>query len=205
MILLMFSYHSISKASIGLYSEKKSKFISYAFHVTEKKQIRNSIDYVKKNNIKADHFPYAFILHDKTKEYGFSDDQEPSGSAGKPILSEIKAKGLVNIIIITARYFGGIKLGPSGLNKAFRESAICALKNTEIIEYIIYSTISIIFGYEIKNNVEYFILKHDIKVIKQTYNQKCILDLKVPKKEYDQFYNFCIKNNITICPPEDNV
>src|SRR5665647_2582813 len=118
------TYKTISSSSRGIYKEKGSRFVSFAFPVSEQKGIKPIIDKIRKENHEARHHSFAYMIGFERTNYRVSDDGEPSGTAGKPILGQINSFGLTNILIVVSRYFGGTLLGVSGLINAYRLSLI---------------------------------------------------------------------------------
>ena len=154
---------------------QKSKFISYAFKVYDLNQVKRKLDLLKKKHKKANHHCYAYVLSLDSSIQKSSDDGEPSSTAGKPILNQIKINDLTNILIIVTRYFGGVKLGVSGLINAYKLSSSDAISKSKIVQKIIKEEYEVIFKYNQINKV--------IKIIKQFK-----LDIK--------YKNFNIESNV---------
>ncbi len=147
------TYKTISQSSEGIYKEKGSKFISLAYPVTSEDQIREIVQFLKKEHHSARHHCYAWRLgHEKT-HFRANDDGEPSSTAGKPILGQIQSFDLTNILIVVVRYFGGTLLGVSGLINAYRNAALDAINQAEIVELLVEQQLLIEFGYESMNEV----------------------------------------------------
>lgn len=128
------TYKTIFDSAQAIYTEKRSKFIAIAFPVTTREEIKEIIDVYQKKYYDARHLCYAYMLGHERKDFRANDNGEPSGTAGKPILGQINSNELTNILIIVVRYFGGIKLGTSGLIVAYKEAAAEAIAQCEIIE-----------------------------------------------------------------------
>ncbi|NNF33700.1 MAG: YigZ family protein [Saprospiraceae bacterium] len=120
-------YISITEPSTGLYREKGSKFLAYAYPVSTEEDLLNHIDLLKKSHPKARHYCYAYRLGAGTDVFRANDDGEPSGTAGRPILGAIDSAGLSDIAVVVVRYFGGTKLGASGLIQAYKKAAVDSL------------------------------------------------------------------------------
>ncbi len=131
------SYKTIRSVSAGLYKEKGSRFVSAAFPVSDEQEIKKIIECIRKEHHEARHHCYAYLLGSGQSIWRANDDGEPSGTAGRPILGQIKSFGLTNILIVVSRYFGGTLLGVSGLINAYKSAAASALSNAEIIDHII--------------------------------------------------------------------
>jgi len=145
---MIFSYLTIKEKSEGLYKEKGSKFIAYAYPVSNDPEVKEIVAGLKKEFHDARHHCYAFRLGADLSFFRTNDDGEPSGTAGKPILGQIQSFQLTNILIVVVRYFGGTKLGVGGLIQAYKESTKNALENSSIIEKNIENHYELIFSYE---------------------------------------------------------
>lgn len=128
------SYLTIQTQSSGLYKSKGSKFLSFAHPAKDTEEVKDLIADYKKRYHNARHVCYAYMLGPERNDFRFNDDGEPSGTAGKPILGQINARNLTNVLVVVVRYFGGILLGTGGLVTAYREAASDALEQAEIIE-----------------------------------------------------------------------
>lgn len=121
------TYKTIARTSEGLYKEKMSKFISFAVPVSTLDEVKENLEIYQKKYYDARHICWAYMLGHQRVDFRSNDNGEPSGTAGKPILGQINSFGLTNILIVVIRYFGGIKLGTSGLIVAYREAAAEAI------------------------------------------------------------------------------
>ena len=128
------TYKTIAAPSVGSYSEKRSKFLAYAFPVETEAQVKERITEIQKKHNDARHHCYAYILGPNKDAYRMNDNGEPSGTAGRPIHGQLLSKDLTNTLVIVVRYFGGIKLGVSGLQNAYKIAAKEALDAATIIE-----------------------------------------------------------------------
>jgi uncharacterized YigZ family protein len=170
----------------GEYKEKGSKFLAYAYFVSDEIEIKEKLDLLKKEHFKATHHCYAYRLGIDGKNYRANDDGEPSGTAGRPILGQIDSFGLTNVLIVVVRYYGGTKLGTSGLINAYREAARAALSNAEKIEKIIESQLECSLAYIRMNDFMLFLKQHEIGVKSTEYKDDSILfRLSVRKKLLD--------------------
>ena len=176
-------YKTIFKLSIGEFKDRGSKFIAYAFPTYSEKEWQGHQEFVKKEHFKARHHCYGFRLGMDKNNFRANDDGEPSGTAGKPILGQIDSFGLTNVIIIVVRYFGGTKLGTSGLINAYRESAKIALQNADIIEKTLDEIYRLTFEYALMSEVMGTIKKLDIKIIHQDFGNIGIIEIAIPKDE----------------------
>jgi uncharacterized YigZ family protein len=169
------TYLTIAATSLGEFKEKGSKFLAYAYFVSNETDIKEKLDLLKKEHFKATHHCYAYRLGTDGKNYRANDDGEPSGTAGRPILGQIDSFGLTNLLIVVVRYYGGTKLGTSGLINAYRESAKEALSNAVKIEKIIESQLECSLAYIRMNDFMLFLKQHEIGVQSTEYKDDSIL------------------------------
>lgn len=172
-------YQTLTAPSEGLYKEKMSKFISFAIPIQSVGEAKELIKFYQKEYFDARHVCWAYMLEASRTEFHSNDNGEPSGTAGKPILGQINSFNLTNILIIVVRYFGGIKLGTSGLIVAYREAAADAIKNGTIIECHEQSIISFTFPYLAMNDVMKIIKGDDIKIIDQQFDNLCKISISI--------------------------
>lgn len=170
----MDTYQTIAAPSIGEFKEKGSKFLAYAYFVSNETDIKEKLDLLKKEHFKATHHCYAYRLGTDGKQYRANDDGEPSGTAGRPILGQIDSFGLTNLLIVVVRYYGGTKLGTSGLINAYREAAKLALENSIKIEKIIESQIDFSVPYLKMNEVMQFLKQYEIELVSNDYSDEII-------------------------------
>lgn len=142
-------YLTITRLSEGLYKEKMSKFISFAIPVSTLGEVKEAIARYQKEYYDARHVCWAYMLGHARTEFRANDNGEPSGTAGKPILGQINSFGLTDVLIVVVRYFGGIKLGTSGLIEAYRAAAADAIRANEIVERLVEDDIRILFEYRL--------------------------------------------------------
>lgn len=183
------SFFTISKPSQGLYKVKGSKFISFALPVSSESEINSYIQSFRKEYHDARHHCYAWKIGHDGERYRVNDDGEPSGTAGKPILGQINARKLTNILLIVIRYFGGILLGTGGLVKAYKNAASDALENSEIIEDYIYSIFDLTFSYTELNNIERLLGEYKAIKIEESFTDNCIIKIKVREQFREKFIN----------------
>ena len=173
----MDKFHTIKNKSEGSYKEKGSKFIALAYPVNDENEIKQIINSVKKKHYNARHHCYAYIVG---KEFRSHDDGEPRHTAGDPILNQIRSFQLVNVLVIVVRYFGGTKLGKSGLINAYKTASKEALTQAKIIEKIQQCEIIINFKYDGINDVMHVIQNNDIKILDQKYEETCFINGLIP-------------------------
>ncbi|AYN00117.1 IMPACT family protein [Chryseobacterium sp. 3008163] len=168
-----------------LLKEKGSKFIGFAFPVNNETELKNALEKVKSEHPKATHHCYAFRMGLNGENYRANDDGEPSGSAGLPIYNQLLANEITNILVISVRYYGGTKLGVSGLVKAYKESAKITLEEAKIITKELEIEIEIQFNFNQQNVIFTLLSKFDAKVLNFDADENCILTatLKTAQKE----------------------
>ena len=175
------TYKTIKGNVEGTYSEKRSKFLAFAYHVTSIEEVKTYIAQIQKKYYDARHVCYAYMLGPTRENFRANDNGEPSGTAGKPILGQINSYELTDILIVIVRYFGGIKLGTSGLIVAYRQAAIEALENAEIIEKTVDEDIDIEYDFEAMNKVMKIIKDLQPQIINQNYDNICTMTLRIRK------------------------
>lgn len=177
------TYKTIETASNPvLFKDKNSKFWGYAFPIQHVDDIKQHIETLKKTHASAGHWCYAYQLGaDKTKTYRVNDDGEPNHSAGTPIYGQIQSFNITNVLIVVVRYFGGTKLGVSGLINAYRTTAQLALEASKIIERTIKVLFLIQFEYKNMNKVMRIIKEQQLKIINQELELSCAITFAVRK------------------------
>lgn len=173
------TYLTLSNNSEGFYKEKGSKFLAFAFKVRNEDEIKNHLHELKKKYYDARHHCYAYILGVKGETYRANDDGEPGHSAGDPILGQIRSNGLTNTLIVVVRYFGGTKLGVSGLINAYKTAAADAIENNTVRENLILNEIRIQFEYPQLNQVMKLVKDHELEIISQQMEMSCEMILGV--------------------------
>jgi uncharacterized YigZ family protein len=176
-------YKTIEGTAQGIYKEKGSKFIALAFHSETEEEAKQQLSAVKKEYHDARHHCYAFRINPENEFFRSSDDGEPSGTAGKPILNQIFSEELFNVQVVVVRYFGGTKLGVSGLIRAYKTATRDALQHAKIITSAITRTIELEFEYPLMNQVMRVVKEDHVKVLKQDFNLNCKLVLQVERNQ----------------------
>jgi uncharacterized YigZ family protein len=182
-------YKTITKGADGLYKEKGSKFIAKAFHVETEEQIKLAMESVKKEYHDARHHCYAYRINPENEQFRSSDDGEPSGTAGKPILNQMLSFELFNVLVVVVRYFGGTKLGVSGLINAYKSAASEAIQDSEIKTRYLYRDLSLHFEYPLMNNVMRVIKEEKLLVIDRKQELSCIFKIKIKKNDLEKVRN----------------
>ena len=173
------TFHTLKAPSEGIYKEKMSKFLSFAHPVCSAEEARNIIKRYQKDYFDARHVCWAYMIGASRAEFMSNDNGEPSGTAGRPILGQINSFGLTNIVIIVVRYFGGIKLGTSGLIVAYKEAAAEAIRNGEIIECHEQAFVEFLFPYLAMNDVMKVIKNSDVEIMEQIFDNSCQMKLAI--------------------------
>ena len=172
-------FKTVKGISQGLYKEKMSKFISFAEPVQSADEAKAVIKKYQNQYHDARHVCWAYMIGTDRSEYLSSDNGAPSGTAGKPILGQINSFGLTNIVIVVVRYFGGIKLGTSGLIVAYREAAAEAINAGEILECHEQTTITFTFAYLGMNDVMKVIKSEDLRIVSQDFDNCCTMTIQL--------------------------
>ena len=173
------TYKTIIGVAEGIYTEKRSKFIAIAIPVHTVEEIKQHLDIYQKKYYDARHVCYAYMLGHERKDFRANDNGEPSGTAGKPILGQINSNGLTDILIVVVRYFGGIKLGTSGLIVAYKAAAAEAIANATIIEKTVDDEIAVAFEYPLMNDVMRIVKEEEPEILEQSYDMDCLMKLRI--------------------------
>ncbi len=185
----MDTYNTISIEGEGVYKEKGSKFLAYAYHVESENQVKEIIATLKKQHYDARHHCYAWRMAFDGSLTRANDDGEPSSTAGRPILGQIISRELTNTLVVVVRYFGGTKLGVSGLITAYKEAASEALDDAIVEERLIESSVDIRFEYPLMNSVMGIIKDMSPRIIEQNFDNDCFMRLSIRNSEYDTLTN----------------
>ncbi len=188
------SYKTISKKSEAIFKDKGSKFLAYAYPIKNETEAKELIKDLKKEFYDARHHCYAWRLGADMTKYRANDDGEPSGTAGKPILGQIRSYELTNILIVVVRYFGGTLLGVSGLINAYKNAAAMAVENNNIIKKTVNDIIQIDFDYLAMNNVMKIIKDENTKILRQNFDLRCSMDISIRQSNSDRIINRLTKN-----------
>jgi uncharacterized YigZ family protein len=171
------SYKTIETSSQGLYKDKGSKFLSFAYPVSEQESVKPIIDDLKKKYHDARHHCYAYMIGYQRNKWRINDDGEPSGTAGKPILGQINSAGLTNILIVVVRYFGGTLLGTSGLINAYKCAAADAINSATITELFVKDYYLIKFPYESLSSVMKILKEENTGFTNQSFDVSCSIEI----------------------------
>lgn len=197
------TYKTIEGQSEAIYTEKRSKFIAIAIPVRTLTEVKAHLEEYQKKYYDARHGCYAYMLGAERKEFRANDNGEPSGTAGKPILGQINSNELTDILIIVVRYFGGIKLGTSGLIVAYRTAAAQAIAEATIIEKTVDQDVKIVFEYPFMNDVMRIVKEEAPEILEQSYDMDCIMRLRIRKSLMPRLHARLEKVETLRFPDED--
>jgi len=178
-------FYTIGAPAEGLYKEKGSKFIAYAFPVSDEQQIKEITTRLKKEHHSARHHCFAWRLGSDLELFRVNDDGEPSGTAGRPIFGQIKQHELTDILVVVVRYFGGILLGTSGLTNAYKQAAANVLANAHIVEKVIETTIEVNFDYLAMNDFMTVLKEFQLEMKESQFDLACKAKILVRKQLTD--------------------
>lgn len=173
------TYQTIAAPSEGIYTEKRSKFIAMALPVHTVDEVKALLDTYQKKYYDARHVCYAYMLGPERKDFRSNDNGEPSGTAGKPILGQINSHNLTDILVIVVRYFGGIKLGTSGLITAYRAAAAQAIGAATVVEKTVDEEVTFFFEYPMMNDVMRIVKEEGPSIVSQGYDTDCSMTLRI--------------------------
>lgn len=179
-------YYTLSGPGEGKYTEKMSRFLSFAFPVESADRAKEIIKKIQNEYHDSRHVCWAYMIGPDRTEWQLNDNGEPSGTAGKPILGQINSFGLTDVLIAVVRYFGGIKLGTSGLIVAYREAARLAIENAGVREMFKMSEISVTFPYMSINDVMKLAKMDGVEIVRQTFDNTCEITLRTRDEKFSE-------------------
>lgn len=179
------TFKTIVSKTEGVYKEKGNKFISLAIPVQSEDEVKEQLSHIKKQYFDARHHCYAYILGYNKCAYRINDDGEPSGTAGRPIYGQLLSKDLTNVLVVVVRYFGGVKLGVSGLITAYKEAAKSALESAVIIEKTVNEVYTIQVDYTHLNRVMQILKGETIQILNQYYTDQYTIDFSIRLRDAD--------------------
>lgn len=193
------TYKTIAGPSEGIYREKGSKFIALAFPVETEAEVKEKLAEIQKQYFDARHHCYSYILGPNKDAYRLNDNGEPSGTAGRPIHGQLLYKDLTNTLVVVIRYFGGIKLGVSGLINAYKTAAKDALDAATIIEKTVDETYKVSFDYSVMNSVMQLLKDPYVSILGQGYEDCYLITFKIRRREADRIVTALKKiNTVTV-------
>ena len=179
------SYLTIAEPAEAIYKERSSKFLTYAYPVESEGEIKELLDALRKQYYDATHHCYAYRLGAQGEMFRANDDGEPSGTAGKPILGQLLSANLTNCLVVVVRYFGGTKLGVSGLIQAYKESTAEVIAVSKIIEKTVDRVVKIDFDYTSMNGVMRIVKEMNPRIDEQVFDNICKMSLRIRESEAD--------------------
>lgn len=186
---MLASYLTIDSPAEGQYTQLRSRFIAYALPARTEEEALEQVNQLRRKYYDARHCCWAYRLGQDGSITRSNDDGEPSGTAGKPILGQLLSHNLTEVLIVVIRYFGGIKLGTSGLIEAYRAAAQEAIANATIVERIIERSFSIFFGYELMGEVMRLVKDSGARVLEQEFLEACRLVVSRRADEVEPLYD----------------
>lgn len=180
------AYKTIKQESEGTYSELRSKFLAFAHPVTTVEEAMALVERYQKEYYDARHVCWAYMLGAERTTFRSNDNGEPSGTAGKPILGQINSLELTDVIVLVVRYFGGVKLGTSGLIVAYRTAAAEALSNAEIVDRTVDVEYTFTFEYPFMNGIMKVVREMEARIVCQSYDMDCSMTLSIRKGKLDE-------------------
>ncbi|MCH2042501.1 MAG: YigZ family protein [Saprospiraceae bacterium] len=181
------TYLTLAAPSEGLFKDKGSKFLAYAYEVNSLGDVKKHLEILKKEHLKSRHHCYAYRIGMDGKVFRANDDGEPSGTAGRPILGQIDSFGLTNVFVVVVRYFGGVKLGTSGLKNAYKAAAREALDLAQKVERIIEDVYELSFDYAHTSDVMNYLKKEGFEILKSIYEEQTKLHIRVRQNAAKRF------------------
>lgn len=178
-------YHTITDVSEGFVKEKGSKFLSFAHPVRDLEAIKDILEHTRKQYHDARHVCYAYRLGPLGEDFRSSDDGEPSGTAGRPILGQLRSVDVTDVLVVVVRYFGGTLLGTGGLIQAYKDAAREALDSAVILEKTVDEEFSVYFDFEHLNAVMRLIKLWEARIVSEEYNTACSMRLSIRKAHLD--------------------
>lgn len=178
---------TIDNFASGEFIEKKSKFIGYAKHVSSEEEANRFIAEIKSKHWDAKHNVYAYVLGENGETQRSTDDGEPSGTAGRPVLEIIKGDRLTNVAIVVTRYFGGVLLGTGGLVRAYSKAAKLALENSIKVQPVRMKTIAVCADYDFVGKIQNFLIQKEVIIDRIEYLNNAMIYCLIPEKEANDF------------------
>ena len=186
-------YKTVVGITEGYITEQRSKFISYALPVQTAEDVKEKIEAFRKQYHDARHVCWAYMLGAERLQFRSNDDGEPSSTAGKPILGVINSCGLTDVLIVVVRYFGGVKLGTSGLIAAYRAAALDAIAHAEIIEKTVDEIVTVEFAYPFLNDVMKIVKEINPQILAQKLDMNCEMTLQIRQSEMEKLKERLLK------------
>lgn len=199
------TYKTINRISEGIFRDKGSKFIGYAYPIKSETEVKSILNQLRAKHTKARHFCWALRLSPDRNVFKLNDDGEPSGTAGRPILNTLLSSDITNVLVVVVRYFGGTLLGVPGLINAYKNATIAAIEENEIVTKTVNDVYEIGFDYLVMNQVMRIVKEEDLLILKQQFDNDCMLQFEVRKAQlntvlgkFENVDNLTIKYLLTL-------
>ena len=180
------TYKTITSPAEGLFKDKGSKFIAYAYPLRNEEEVKERVAALKAEHPKARHHCWAYRLTPDRSVYRINDDGEPSGTAGRPILNTLLSYDVTNLLVVVVRYFGGTLLGVPGLIHAYKTATQEALQAAEVVELTVNDRYRVSFDYEQMNNIMRIVKEEGISVLNQAFDTRCQLDVEIRQQQVNR-------------------
>ena len=187
------TYRTIEAPAEGLYKEKGSKFLAFAYPVRTAEEVKAHLEALRKEYFDARHHCFAYILGPNKDAWRANDDGEPSGTGGRPIYGQLLSADLTDTLIVVVRYFGGILLGASGLANAYKTAARDAIEHARIVERTIDVRYRLHFEYALMNDVMRVVKEFGLTPLNQDFNLDCRMEVEVRQSQSVRFYDTIVK------------
>lgn len=184
---MTYSYLTLKEPAEGIYKEKGSKFLAFAYPVADEEEVKAIVGRLRKEYHDARHHCFAWILGPEKARFRAFDDGEPAHSAGDPILGQLKHRDLTDVLLVVVRYFGGVKLGVGNLAAAYKEAARNALENAPIVEREVREDYVLEFPYLSTSEVMKLVKAFDLEILEQSFHENCRMKVSVGMKDRDAF------------------
>lgn len=185
-------YYTIAKEGEGKYTEKMSRFLSFAVPVNDAEEAKAKVKEFQNRYHDSRHVCWAYMIGSERTQWQLNDNGEPSGTAGKPILGQINSRELTDVLVVVVRYFGGIKLGTSGLIQAYKEAASLALDDAGRDELHEKTILKVAFGYESMDGIMRVVKSEDVNIVAKKFDNLCEIILEVKKDDEERIKNFLV-------------
>jgi len=180
------TYKTITFPSEGIFKDKGSKFIAYAYPLRNEEEVKERVAALKSQHPKARHHCWAYRLTPDRSVYRINDDGEPSGTAGRPILNTLLSHDVTNLLVVVVRYFGGTLLGVPGLIHAYKTATEEALQAAKVVELTVNDVYRVSFDYEQMNKVMRIVKEEGIGVLNQGFDNRCLLEVEIRQQQVNQ-------------------
>jgi uncharacterized YigZ family protein len=177
------TYLTIAAPTQAVFRDRGSKFLAYAYPIQDENEVKTHLEALKKQYYDATHHCYAYLLGRKGENWRANDDGEPNHTAGTPILNQIRSQNLTQVLVVVVRYYGGTKLGVSGLINAYKTATALALEQAQVVEKIVRRPFAFYFDYLQMNEIMRLVKDHDLQILEQVFENTCFIKLGVRLKE----------------------